>query len=49
MDEKPLGVWVIKGEDLLAMLKQVADGDAPGVVYAEHYASAEIDGHWSEG
>ena len=47
IDPEQLGqVWIIKGADLMAMLKQVAAGDLPGVVYAEHYASSEIDHYW---
>jgi hypothetical protein len=38
---KPLGWWVISGENLMAMLRAVADGSDPDLVYAEHYANSE--------
>lgn len=35
-------VWhVVHGEDLMAMLHQVAEGADPEVVYIEHYANGE--------
>lgn len=33
--------WVLKGDDLLAMLREVAEGNHPDLVYLEHYANAE--------
>lgn len=39
--EYPLGWWVIAGEDLLGMLREVAAGADPDLVYAEHYANSE--------
>ena len=38
-----LGWWVLSGDDLLAMLREVAEGHDPDLVYAEHYANAEIE------
>lgn len=35
-----LGWWTISGDDLLAMLREVADGADPDLVYAEHYANS---------
>ena len=37
----PLGWHVISGEDLLAMLRRVAEGEDPDMVYAEEYVNAE--------
>ena len=42
-----LGWHVISGEQLLAMLRRVAAGESPDLVYAEEWANAEheqIDG-----
>lgn len=36
-----LGWWTISGEALLHMLRRVADGDDPDLVYAEEYANSE--------
>lgn len=38
---EPLGVHMLLGETLLAMLWEVHRGSHPDVVYAEMYASAE--------
>ena len=38
-----MGWWVISGEALLDMLQQVADGETPDLVYAEHYANSSHD------
>lgn len=35
--------WAISGEDLMAMLRQVAEGEDPDIVYAEHYANSEVE------
>ena len=35
--------WVLSGEMLVDMLKEVAAGGAPALVYLEHYANADID------
>jgi hypothetical protein len=37
----PLGWHVISGEDLLAMLRRVANGEDPDMVYAEEWANAD--------
>ena len=37
----PLGWHVISGEDLLAMLRRVSEGEDPDMVYAEEWANAE--------
>jgi hypothetical protein len=36
-----LGWWTISGEALLAMLRRVADGEDPDLVYAEEYANSD--------
>lgn len=36
-----LGYHVISGEELLTMLRRVAAGEDPDLVYAEEYANAE--------
>jgi hypothetical protein len=36
-----LGWWAISGEGLLAMLRRVADGEDPDLVYAEEYANCD--------
>jgi hypothetical protein len=36
-----LGYHVISGEALLEMLRRCAEGEDPGVVYAEEWANAE--------
>lgn len=38
-----LGWWTLSGEQLLAMLKRVAAGEDPDMVYAEEYANARIE------
>lgn len=38
---KGLGWHVISGEDLLRMLRRVAAGEDPNMVYAEEYANAD--------
>ena len=40
-DHRPLGFHVISGEDLLRMLRRVADGESPDLVYAEEYVNAD--------
>ena len=40
-DPAPLGWHVISGEDLLAMLRRVSEGEDPDMLYAEEYANAE--------
>ena len=35
-----LGLWLVRGEDLLDMLRRVQDGDDPDMVFAECYANA---------
>lgn len=40
---KALGWWTISGEDLLALLRRVAAGEDPELVYAEAYANSEIE------
>ncbi len=41
MAASTLGWWVIAGEDLLSMLREVADGADPDIVYAEHYVNSD--------
>lgn len=36
--------WAISGESLLTMLREVAAGADPDIVYAEHYANSGHDG-----
>lgn len=38
-----LGWWSISGETLLEMLRRVAAGEDPDLVYAETYANCEIE------
>lgn len=40
-EETGLGWHVISGIDLLRMLRRVAEGENPDLVYAEEYANAE--------
>jgi hypothetical protein len=40
-ERRPLGWWAISGDDLLAMLREVAAGGDPDLVYVEHYANSE--------
>ncbi len=35
-----LGWWLLRGEDLLTMLRRAAHGDDPDLVFAECYANA---------
>ena len=35
-----LGLWLVRGEDLLDMLRRVHEGDDPDLVFAECYANA---------
>jgi hypothetical protein len=37
----PMPWHVINGEDLLVMLRRVAEGEDPDMVYAEEYVNAE--------
>lgn len=39
--ESALGWWAISGEALLDMLRRVASGEDPDLVYAEEYANSE--------
>jgi hypothetical protein len=41
--ESRLGWHVICGEDLLAMLRRVAEGEDPDLVYIEEYVNAEVE------
>lgn len=34
--------WTISGDDLMAMLREVADGADPEWVYLEHYANSDV-------
>ena len=43
-----LGWHVISGEDLLAALRRVADGESPDLVYAELWANAEHEDYREE-
>lgn len=40
-----LGWWFIHGDNFLAALYAVAEGEDPDMVYAELYANAEIEDH----
>lgn len=40
-DARPLGWHVISGEGLLSMLRRVANGEDPDVVYIEEYVNAD--------
>lgn len=42
-DVKPLGWWVISGEDLLSLLRRAHEGQNPDLLYAEQYANSEVD------
>lgn len=35
--------WVISANDLMVMLRRVAAGEDPDVVYAEHYANSRVE------
>lgn len=41
MPESVLGWWVIKGYDLLMMLRRVQSGEDPDLVYFEGYANCD--------
>ncbi len=41
-EQSKMGWWTISGEGLLEMLRRVADGEDPDILYAEEYANAEI-------
>ena len=43
MTNNDLGWWIIHGDNLLTALHMVAQGDDPDLVYAELFATAEID------
>lgn len=36
-----LGWWTIHGEEMLQMMKRAANGEDPGLLYAELYANSE--------
>jgi hypothetical protein len=38
-----LGWHVISGQDLLAMLRRVAAGEDPDLVYIEEYVNADVE------
>lgn len=40
LESVDLGWWLVSGEDLLAVLRRVAAGDDPDLVFAECYANA---------
>lgn len=42
----PLGWWAISGDQLLALLRRVHEGEDPDLLYAEEYANGE---HSEEG
>lgn len=46
--QRALGWWSIRGEALLAMLRRVADGEDPDLVYAEEYANSEVTDYGKE-
>lgn len=42
-DDGPLPTWwALSGNRLMDMLRQVAAGEDPDLVYAEHYANSEV-------
>lgn len=43
LEPSSIGWWTISGEGLLAMLRRVAAGEDPDLVYAEEYANAHVD------
>jgi len=43
VEPRKLGWWCISGESLLAMLRRVAAGEDPDLVYAEEYVNADIN------
>jgi hypothetical protein len=46
--ETDLGYWVMSGEALLEMLREVAAGADPDLVYAENYANADMENYRNE-
>lgn len=40
-----LGWWSISGDELLALLRRVAAGEDPDLVYAETYANSDHEDH----
>jgi hypothetical protein len=46
--ETNLGYWVISGEALLELLREVAAGADPDLVYAENYANADMENYRDE-
>ena len=40
LESPELGWWLVSGEDILTMLRRVAAGDHPDLVFAECYANA---------
>jgi hypothetical protein len=42
-DYDPLCWWSISGTGLLHLLRRVADGEDPDMVYAEEYANGDRD------
>lgn len=44
-----LGWWAISGEALMDMLRRVAAGEDPALVYAEEYANSDHDEHHGVG
>lgn len=45
MSDNDLGWWFIHGDNFLAALHAVAEGEDPDLIYAELYANAEIEDH----
>lgn len=43
MADNDLGWWTIHGDDLMDMLRAVADGQHPDLVYAEAYANGQVE------
>lgn len=43
-----LGWWVISGEELLAALHRVHEGEDPDLAYAELYANSKVERHSDE-
>lgn len=39
------GWWVIRGEEILAMLRRVEAGENPDLVFTEAYANSEVERH----
>lgn len=42
-EHSALGYWAISGEGLMEMLRRVAAGEEPDLVYIEEYANAELE------